>query len=55
MEASLNKHHSIVFDEIDEAMLIVQATRPSARPQPLQRLGLPDANKRISQDCLDEI
>jgi hypothetical protein len=45
----------VFTDDIDDPVLLGQPSRPGAREDVLQRLGLTDTGEGVSQNGLDEI
>jgi len=41
--------------QIDEAMLVGEASRPGSTQEVPQRFGLTDSPERISEDCFDDL
>jgi hypothetical protein len=55
MKPCLQEVHAVVADEINQSILACDPPRPDVSPDLFEVLGLPDAGKRISHHCLDQI
>ena len=55
MIPGLKKVDSLAPDEIDESVFFRDPTRPSPREKVLQWFRLPDPDKRLSQNGLDQV
>ena len=46
---------TVVPNQVDEAMLLGDPSRPDVGPEMLDRFGLPDAVERVTHDCLNKL
>jgi len=52
--AGLEDHHIVALDEVNESMLLVNPTRPSASESVTKLFGLADAGDGVASDVIQQ-